>query len=363
MADIETLPQTAEPIVAPETQAEPTTADIIKAAYEDQVKAPETVDEKPASERVRAPDGKFAKADDVPAIDKPAPDKVAPAAKPVEAAAEAAPVVAEAEPTQTVRPPPGWSPASKVAFDGLPESVKADIVKREAEVNQGFAKLSEYKPIEKYVDMAKQGGTTLDRALEAYTGIETLLRKDVFAGVEQVLKNVGVNPVAFAQAYLNRNGGAPQKGAPGDQPVVHQPQQIDPTAIVNQAVSAIRAEQQHKEMQSEIVKFAADPKNRFYENVKPAMAQILQAGLATNLQDAYDKACRLDPTVAPLINQPPAIVNQVAVKAAVATQARQAAKATIGSPSSGNQGGKPTPANQDTASIIKAAYEAQVGRA
>lgn len=362
MADIETLPQTAEPIAAPETTPEPSTADIIKAAYEDQVKAPETPEDKPTSERTRAPDGKFAKADDLPAIDKPAPDNVAPVAapKPLEATPQAEHEITEAEPAQTVRPPPGWSPASKVAFDGLPESVKADIAKREDDFNAGLTK---YTGLAKYVDMAKQGGTTLDRALDNYVGIETLMRKDVFAGVEQILKNVGVNPIAFAQAYLNRNGGITSTDASGTQAVATQAPQIDPNAIVNQAVSAFEARQQHKEMLSEIGKFSADPKNRFYENVKPAMAQILQAGLATNLQDAYDKACRLDPTVAPLINQQSPVINQVAVKAAVATQARQAAKATIGSPSSGNQGAKPNQANQDTASIIKAAYEAQIGRA
>jgi hypothetical protein len=49
---------------------------------------------------------------------------------------------------QAVRPPPGWSPASKAAFDALPEAVKADVAKREEEVNKGFAKLGDYKGLE-----------------------------------------------------------------------------------------------------------------------------------------------------------------------------------------------------------------------
>ena len=363
MENNETLPQAAEASNTPETQVEQSTADIIKAAYEEQVKPDEPASEKTNGERARAADGKFAKADETPSIDKPAPNTVAPAAQPVTAVEQQAQPNTEQQPEPVVqRPPNGWSPASKVAFDALPDAVKADIAKREIEVNQGFAKLSEYKPIEKFVDMAKQSGTTLDRALENYVGMETLLRKDIFSGFESVMRNVGVDPRVMAQAYLNRTGGASQTGA-SNQSQAPQAAQIDPSAIVSQAVQAMRDEQQNREMQADISKFSSDPKNRFYENVKPAMSQLLSSGLASNLQDAYDKACRLDPTVSPLINQPAAIVNPAAVKANVANQARQAAKATIGSPSSGNPTSKPSQANQDTASIIKAAYEAQLGRA
>ena len=50
------------------------------------------------------------------------------------------------------------------------------MAKRESEINQGFAKLAEYKPLERFSQMAKQGGTTLEQALESYTGIENMLR-------------------------------------------------------------------------------------------------------------------------------------------------------------------------------------------
>ena len=343
---------------APATPAaEPSRLDTIREAVEAQKEraaggegsnpnAPPKAATSPA-DRARDPSGKFA-----PATDRPAPDRTAAPAAPAAGAQAATPDAPE-----TPRPPPGWSAASKVAFDNLPDTVKADIAKREQEVNQGFAKLAEFKPVEKYAEMAKRGGTTLDRALEQYTGIENLLRRDVFAGVEQVLKNVGVNPRSFAMAYLQRSSGAPVGAAQPDL-AARQPAAIDPQSIVRQATEAVRAEYEARQVQSDVQKFASDPKNRFYENVKPTMAELVRTGLATDLQDAYDKACRLHPDVWAAINAPP----QPDPRKLAADQARAAAKATIGAPGAGVTPGKAAlPPNTPRRDVIRAAVAAQKG--
>ena len=41
--------------------------------------------------------------------------------------------------------------------------------------------------------MAQQHGTTLEKALDSYTGIEKLLRKNVVAGLDQIVNNLGLN--------------------------------------------------------------------------------------------------------------------------------------------------------------------------
>ncbi len=127
------------------------------------------------------------------------------------------------------KPPPGWSRASKVAFDALPDAVKEAVAKREREVDQGFAKLKKYKGLDKYVEMAERSGTTLDKALEQYTGLEDLLRRDVFAGVGQILRNMGLNPHAVLQAYYQRVGGGAQE-APQAAPQATQTAPVDPSA-------------------------------------------------------------------------------------------------------------------------------------
>jgi hypothetical protein len=279
-----------------------------------------------AADRARDPTGKFA-----PAADRPAPDRTAaPAATAPAPAGDASAAVADPAKTadETPRPPPGWSPASKVAFDALPDHIKADIAKREREVNTGLAKLAEFKPVEKFAEMARRGGTTLDRALENYVGIEQLLGRDPIAAFEQIMRNVRINPQAFATAYLNRQGGAQ---APHADPAARQPAALDPQAIVRQATEAVRAEYEAREVQSEVQRFENDPKNRFYPNVKQNMAQLVHAGLANTIQDAYDMACRMDPEISRLINAPPA----PDPRKLAADQARAAARATIGSPSPG----------------------------
>lgn len=315
-----------------------------------------------AGERARAPDGKFA-----PGVDRPAPDRTGAPARPVVAAnTPAAPATgAPVADAGTGRPPPGWSPASKVAFDALPPSVKADIVKRESEINAGFAKLATYKDVEKYAEMAARGGTTLPKALENYVGIESELRRDVFSGVDRILKNIGANPLAFARAYIARHQGGNQQ-APGtpQQQQVPAPQSADPRQIAAQVRAEIKAEQEQTEMASTLTAFENDPKNRFYANVKPAMVGLIQSGLAkggtikAQLQDAYDKACRLDPSIAALINQPAPVNPRVAA----ANQARAASRATTGAPSTGNvPRSQAPPANQSRRAVIEAAVAAQKG--
>lgn len=313
----------------------------------------------PAAERPRAPDGKFA-----PGIDRPAP-----AAKPgaqqqgvavqPSSSADLQAAVGDGtakEPGEAApAPPPGWSPASKVAFDHLPDSVKADIAKREKEVNQGFAKLAEYKPVDKYLDMAKRGGTTLDKALENYTGMEQLLRRDVFAGFEAIAKNTGVNLRSFAVAYLQRSGGLQNGQAPND-PAARQPAPIDPDAIVRQATAAVRSEYEQRQAKDELERFRTDPKNRFFENVRPQMLRLVEAGFAQSFQDAYDQACRLDPEISRLLNTPTPPDPRIQA----AAQAKAAAKATTGAPTSGLPDPTAKPA-ATTREAIRAAVLSQRG--
>ena len=317
--------------------------------------------DKAADIRARAPDGKFA-----PAIDKPAQDRTPRApngtASPQPLASSAAPVAAalDAQPgsdaAPAVRPPPGWSPASKVAFDTLPESVKADIAKRELEVNKGFEKLSSYKGIDKYVDMAKQSGTTIDKALENYVGLEQLLRRDVFAGIDQVLINSGVQPRAFFQAWLQRNGGQ-QSAQPAPQA---RQQAFDPRQLVDQTRAAIRSEMEQERLVESVKAFAADPANRFFENVKPDMARLADVYPNRSIKELYDMACRSDPEISKLINQT-SVSNPAAVRASAVNQARAAGRATVGAPASGQAPTRTPPSNQSRRDVIRDAVAAQRG--
>lgn len=355
--DLETVPHEAEAAEELDLRSQ------IRAAVDSQRAAPEGETEEEREEReekTRDEKGRFAakaaEADAKPEEIKPAPEtQVAPTEAP--------------KADEALRPPPGWNPAAKVAFNALPEEVKAAVAQREAEVNKGFAKLAEFKPIERFAEMARSSGTTLDQALERYTNMEQTLRRDPIAGFEAMSKNIGVHPVQWAQAVLARYGGAANQAAAGEGAQGYQtpsgPDLSPIMAEVSQLKSYI-AQQQQQQVQSEIQKFASDPAHVFFENVRPQMAQLIQAGVASDFKDAYDKACWANPEIRGLLIKQQAGSGQAvaAKQVAAVSQARAAARATNGAPSPGTSSGSaPSNPNMSLRETIIAARDAQAARA
>src|SRR6185312_1679195 len=78
------------------------------------------------AKRARAADGKFTKLEDGAKEPATPPDNPKPDAN------------AQPADSKPVGPPSGWSKEAKAIWDQLPEAVKADAVRREAEVSKGF---------------------------------------------------------------------------------------------------------------------------------------------------------------------------------------------------------------------------------
>jgi hypothetical protein len=258
----------------------------------------------------------------------------APTEAPAERTESVAPKEAPTEPSASetaVRPPPGWSPASKVDFDKLPPHVQADVAKREMEVNKGFAKLAEYKPLEPYADQARVNGRSLPQVLEEVTRIDNTFMQDKNRGLQMIMQRYGIDPMAFAYDLVTRNGGAPNQSAAGVGQQGYQTPQAAPDlspvmAEISQLKSYIQAQQQ-QETQGILQTFAADPAHKFFENVRPQMAALMDSGQAKTLQDAYDSACWMNPEIrALLIKQQAGSVASAAPRAAVVAQARAANK-------------------------------------
>jgi hypothetical protein len=319
-------------------------------AKEAKTDKPETEAER--NERLRDDKGKFA-------TEK---NAVKTEPKPADSLAKPAEGEAEDEGKPALRPPPGWSPTAKVAFDKLPPEVQQAVANREEEVNKGFAKFQEYKPIDRFMEMAKQSGTTLDKALENYVGIENDLRRDFIGGISRICQNQGISPLALANQILARHGAAPSEVQPGEQPEARQQApSVDPAIM--QKISALETyiqQQQESGVQTEIQRFASDPKHTFFENVKKDMGQLISSGQAENLDDAYDKACWANKEIRALLIKQQQPVVSTANAADAVQKAKAAAKATGGAPSAGF---KPN-AGAEGGSIrdtIRAAVNAQRG--
>jgi hypothetical protein len=247
----------------------------------------------------------------------------------------------KAEATPGTRPPPGFSVATKQAWDALPDHVKADIAKRETEIDTGMKR---YGGLANFAEEAERNGTTLQNAVSDYVAVETELRKDPVSGVEFLFKKMGLNPLGVLNQWLKRY--VQPQGAPQPNPNLEpnrQPQ-IDPSAIVAQAVEqarhGVRSEFQQEQINNDIAKFSADPANRFFQNVRQDMSVLVQAGKASDLQTAYEAACWLHPEIrAILIEEMRGGQDKAATR--TAARAQNAAKAVVGAPSSNSHAGEP----------------------
>ena len=289
-----------------------------------------------AAQRERGPDGKFVKSEGRPTDASPRG-----AAKGVATAApanEPAPKDDQQPPKDAPtghRPPAGFSVATKQAWDALPDHVKADIAKREADFEAGFKR---FEGLGGFAHAAEKNGTTFQAAVTSYIQAETLLRQDPVAGVEFIMNGLRIPMEAFLQGLARKYGRQQQaEGQPPPQP------QFDPNAIVAQAVEqarhGVRSEFQQEQINNDIAKFSSDPANRFFANVRQDMAVLVQAGKAADLQEAYQAACWLHPEIrAILIEEMKGGQDKTAVR--TAARAQNAAKAVTGAPSSNSHAGE-----------------------
>jgi hypothetical protein len=315
------------------------------------------------TQRERGPDGRFARGEQrgaaagvatAAAADKPAARGVG---RDREAGAGAS-EPAKADSSAGHRPPPGFSVAAKQAWDALPEPVKADIVRREAEIEAGTKR---YSGLANFAEEAERNGTTLQNAVADYSAVETELRRDPVAGVEFMFRKMGLNPLAVLNAWVKRYMAAQQDGGPQPPPPA-QYAAVDPNAIVAQATQAVRSEFQMREIHNDIAQFAANPANWFFANVRMDMSNLVQVGKAANLQEAYEAACWLNPEIrAILLAEMQGGQDKAAVRAAA--RAQNAAKAVTGAPSNSHAGEPPKRRDLSIDETIRAAIAAQRGNA
>lgn len=289
-------------------------------AVEQQAKTP-VVEAKPAVERVRAPDGKFAPG---------APQNAA--AKPV-----------QADPAQTLepvkdpvwkRPPASWKKDYHEVWATLDPRAQEYAFQREEQMKAGVQPLMEkarfadamQQVIEPFMPTIRGLGIDAPRAVKALMEADHVLRtsnpQQKVAYFAQLAQQYGVN-----------------LGEVSQQPS----QQVDPNYhALYQQLNQVRGEvlgwkEQQEKLQNDsllndITKFSAS--HEHFETVRPIMVQLLQSGTANDLDEAYEKAIRLDDTLFESIQtakQAEALKNTVASKDRAAKQARSAAVSVRGS--------------------------------
>lgn len=113
------------------------------------------------------------------------------------------------DPCLAVAPPPArFSPAAKEAWASVPDTVRAEVLRLEAELLDGLKKhqaaAARDAKLSHFHDRAAQGGMTLLEVLSRYVSLEDLLRADPDKGLEAVFQNIGVSPREWTTKLIGR---------------------------------------------------------------------------------------------------------------------------------------------------------------
>jgi hypothetical protein len=91
-------------------------------------------------------------------------------------------------------PPPRMAEHGKRDWAATPESVRGEVHRMHQEFSNAYQQYrgaaEAFQPIAHFHQMAQQHGTTLERALTNYTGMEQKLRSDVIGGLDVIVNNL-----------------------------------------------------------------------------------------------------------------------------------------------------------------------------
>jgi hypothetical protein len=245
------------------------------------------------------------------------------APQPVESQVPDDPEPEPEEPKIWAKPPSSWKKDYHDAWESVDPKVREYIWQREDETRAGIEPLKTkaqfaeqmQKAAEPYMQTIQQLGVDLPTAISGLMDADHNLRygnpQQKRAYLNQLAQQYGVN-LGDAEGF--------QQEYPAD-PYVSQ-LQSELYSIKNELVGWKQQQEaaKNESLQAEIEEFSS--KAEFFEDAKPTMITLLQSGVASTLQDAYEKALRLDNDLFERVQQS----QQAAAEAAKRKAADQAAK-------------------------------------
>jgi hypothetical protein len=236
-----------------------------------------------------------------------------------------------------LRPPPGWSAAARAQFANLPPEVREAVAKREADVASGFQALQHYKGLETYTPIIEGSGINHAEFTKRAVEWEQSLKTNPVGTLLHVAKlgNIDIVRVAqMVQQQAAQQGYQPSPPATAREAVHQGYQQVQAQPDIEALINHKLAE---REAHESVNDFLADPDNIHAEAVADDMALLITNGRADDLKQAYDMACWAHPEIRALLireaSAKPASVSETDRARRTASEARAAAKATVGAPS------------------------------
>lgn len=299
-------------------------------------------------DRPRDESGKF--------VPKTAADPAQPKAAGTALAQDAAAQVAAPQPQPWDAAPKSWKKEKRALWDVMTPDQREYAFQREEEMKASYdaaapkAQLADQitKAAEPYMNTVRGLGMDLPTAVSGLMKVDHDLRTLPYEQKMAVLTNV-------ARGYGIDLTGQAQQAQPGFDSNMQQLQN-ELLNIKGQFSSFTQAQeaQQQRAAQEEIERFAKTAEH--FEDVKPAMAKLLQSGMAEGIQDAYEKAIRLDPEIFASIQTAKQAVSDAEKKAAADAAAKRARAAAV-SVKSATPGVKTTTNAQDRRSMLREQFD------
>ncbi len=336
-----------------ETTPAPSLRDTIRSAMKVAEAPVEGETQEQKDKRVRDEQGKFrSKESERKTLSLKEPKATVPAAQGTSGSAAAAEGANPPAAAPVTKAPDGWKESARAKFATLDPEVQAEIVRREKESHQKITSQDEDRNFGKKIRDAGRPfeatmamvGANHETAFQNYLKTAHTLITGSPEMKRQALQ-------AIAQQY-RVDLGTPLPQAPSDPTIAALQRKVMDLEQARQAENQQRQIQENTVLKSALDDFLAEPGIEHFEQVKPAMAALLQSGAAQSYREAYDKAVWADPEIRSGLlaaQQSEAEGKRIAEAKAKADAAKRAAVSVTGGPG----GVRPSTANGTETSSLR----------
>lgn len=199
-------------------------------------------------------------------------------------------------------PPKRFLTKAKETWINTPNSVKAEVIRLERDYDELRTRATDNEQyrsgLKLFEDYAERNGVTLGKALEVYTGIDSLLKQNPVQAVADILGKIGMKPEQYAQIVLQNS---PEYQARMMMPRVQQQSQQPQISPREQELQQQLAYERTARVDAEVIApfRAAHPR---FDELQEVVARCLNSGMIPDnlapydrLEAAYDMAERLAP--------------------------------------------------------------------
>lgn len=251
---------------------------------------------------------------------------------------------ADSAPRSPNEAPNRFSPDAKDAWMDAPLPVRAEVRRMEREFEAGIEKyrddaeaFGEYK---QFADILADTGQTFDEVLSHYVGIENELARDPIGGLDLICRNLGTSLQDVAAQVLNE---------PFDFPAQQEDPMIDglrsEIADLQSQLGGLTTTflgEKSDQATRQIDEFSAD--NPRFDELSSDIAFLLTTNRASELQEAYAMAERLNPAPVASVSETDSTAAQTRNTPAGAAHTRKGQLSVTGAPGTGsNPASRPSP--------------------